>query len=57
MGYALTNVFGGAVQFKIPWGTITLYGVITLFSAIFAAILPAIRASSIPASDALRYTG
>lgn len=57
MGYALTNIFGGIVQFKIPWNTIIAYGFITLFSAIFAAIIPAIRASNIPASDALRYTG
>ena len=57
MGYALTNVFGGLVQFRIPWNTIIIYGLVTLFSAIFAAIIPAIRASNIPASDALRYTG
>ena len=57
MGYALTNVFGGFIQFKIPWNTIILYGLVTLFSAIFAAIIPAISASKIPASDALRYTG
>jgi ABC-type antimicrobial peptide transport system permease subunit len=57
MGYALTNIFGGMVQFQIPWNTIIIYGLITLFSAIFAAIIPAIRASNIPASDALRYTG
>ncbi len=57
MGYALTSIFGGIVQFQIPWNTIIIYGLITLFSAIFAAIIPAIRASNIPASDALRYTG
>lgn len=57
MGYALTTVFGGSVQFQIPWGTVVIYGLITVFSALFAAVIPAIRASQIPASDALRYTG
>lgn len=57
MGYSLTNVFGGVVQFKIPWNTVVTYGLVTLFSAIFAAIIPAIAASNIEASESLRYTG
>jgi len=56
MGYALTQVQSGT-QFLIPWGLVALYGIITLFSAILAAIFPAIIASQIPPSDALRYTG
>ncbi|MHA2501437.1 MAG: ABC transporter permease [Candidatus Kariarchaeaceae archaeon] len=59
MGYALTSVNGGGgeVEFLIPWGLIGLYAAITFMSAILSAIFPAVRASQIPPSDALRYTG
>ena len=58
LGYALTSInSGGDASFLMPWPLIGLYTVITLFSAMVAAIFPAILASRIPPSDALRYTG
>ncbi|MHA2092599.1 MAG: ABC transporter permease, partial [Candidatus Kariarchaeaceae archaeon] len=58
MGYALTSVnSGGDAVFLIPWGLMIFYSALTVFSAIIAAIFPAIQASRIPPSDALRYTG
>jgi ABC-type antimicrobial peptide transport system permease subunit len=58
MGYALTDInSGGTATFLIPWTLILFYGLLTLFLAIISAIFPAIKASRIPASDALRYTG
>jgi hypothetical protein len=58
LGYALTDInSGGEATFLMPWALIAFYGFLTLFSAIIAAIVPAIQASRIPPSDALRYTG
>ena len=58
MGYALTTInSNGEATFLIPWLLILGYGLLTFFSAIFAAIIPGYNASKIPPSDALRYTG
>lgn len=58
LGYALTDIAGeGDAVFLFPWQLIFGYGLLTLGSAIVASIFPGIRASRIPPSDALRYTG
>lgn len=58
LGYAITKLgSGGLGKFLIPWPVIAFYAALTVISAITAAIFPAIKASKIPPSDALRYTG
>ncbi len=44
-------------NFIIPWGTLGIFIGITILLSIISAVLPARRASKIPPSDALRYTG
>jgi len=44
-------------QFIIPWGMLGIFIALTVVLSIFAAVIPARRASKIPPSDALRYTG
>ncbi|MHA1187348.1 MAG: hypothetical protein ACTSSK_10830 [Candidatus Heimdallarchaeota archaeon] len=44
-------------QFIIPWGMLAIFIAVTVILSIFAAVIPARRASKIPPSDALRYTG
>ncbi|MHA1212969.1 MAG: FtsX-like permease family protein, partial [Candidatus Heimdallarchaeota archaeon] len=44
-------------DFIIPWGMLGLFTLITIILSIIAAVLPARRASKIPPSEALRYTG
>jgi len=44
-------------RFIIPWRMLAIFTFVTLLLSIIAAILPARRASKIPPSEALRYTG
>ena len=44
-------------QFIIPWAMLGIFIAVTVALSIFAAVIPARRASKIPPSDALRYTG
>lgn len=44
-------------NFIIPWGTLGIFIGLTVLLSIISAVLPARRASKIPPSDALRYTG
>ncbi|NHJ32783.1 MAG: FtsX-like permease family protein [Asgard group archaeon] len=44
-------------RFIIPWATLALFTFVTIILSIIAAVLPARRASKIPPSEALRYTG
>ncbi|NHJ39497.1 MAG: FtsX-like permease family protein [Asgard group archaeon] len=44
-------------RFIIPWTTLTIFIALTIALSIIAAVLPARRASKIPPSEALRYTG
>ncbi|HUT80920.1 MAG TPA: FtsX-like permease family protein [Candidatus Bathyarchaeia archaeon] len=44
-------------KFIIPWAMLGLFTAITVALSIIAAVLPARRASKIPPSEALRYTG
>lgn len=44
-------------NFIIPWAALGIFIAITIFLSIVAAIIPARRASRIPPSHALRYTG
>lgn len=58
LGYALTNInSGGDAKFLIPWSLLGFYAALTVGSAIIASIFPALKASRIPPSEALRYTG
>ncbi len=58
MGYALLDVnTGGTGKFLIPLDIIGLYTILTMLSAIIAAVIPGYRAVKIPASEALRYIG
>ena len=58
LAYGLVTInSSGFVEFLIPWNDIFYYTVLTLFSALVAAIIPGRIASTIPPSDALRYTG
>lgn len=58
LAYGLVHInSGGLNAFLIPWVTIFIYVVLTLGSALFASIIPGRVASTIPPSDALRYTG
>ncbi|OLS28372.1 MAG: Macrolide export ATP-binding/permease protein MacB [Candidatus Heimdallarchaeota archaeon LC_2] len=58
LGYALTDInSGGSAKFLIPWSLLGFYAALTVGSAILASIFPAIKASRIPPSEALRYTG
>jgi len=44
-------------RFIIPWSTLAIFTFVTIILSIIAAVLPARRASKIPPSEALRYTG
>ena len=44
-------------NFIIPWGTLGIFIGLTVLLSIISAVLPARRASKIPPSEALRYTG
>ncbi len=44
-------------RFIIPWTTLAIFTFVTIILSIIAAVLPARRASKIPPSEALRYTG
>jgi putative ABC transport system permease protein len=44
-------------RFIIPWATLAIFVALTIVLSIIAAVLPARRASKIPPSEALRYTG
>ncbi|MBN1329023.1 MAG: FtsX-like permease family protein [Candidatus Heimdallarchaeota archaeon] len=44
-------------KFIVPWAMLGLFTAITIALSIIAAVLPARRASKIPPSEALRYTG
>lgn len=58
LGYALTDInSGGDASFLIPWPLLAGYAALTVGSAILASVFPALKASRIPPSDALRYTG
>ena len=58
LAYGLVTInSSGFVTFLIPWNNIFFYSALTLISALVASIIPGRIASTIPPSDALRYTG
>jgi len=59
LGYGMYSQYLIEFDFKfiIPWATLALFTFVTIVLSIFAAVLPARRASKIPPSEALRYTG
>ncbi len=59
LGYGMYTQYLIEYDFKfiIPWAMLGIFTAITIVLSIVAAVIPARRASKIPPSDALRYTG
>ncbi|NHJ46195.1 MAG: FtsX-like permease family protein, partial [Asgard group archaeon] len=59
LGYGMYTQYLIEYDFKfiIPWLTLGIFVLLTIVLSIIAAVLPARRASKIPPSEALRYTG
>ena len=59
LGYGMYTQYLTEFDFKfiVPWATLALFTFVTIILSIIAAVLPARRASKIPPSEALRYTG
>ncbi len=59
LGYGMYSQYLIKYDFKfiIPWAMLGIFTAITIALSIIAAVIPARRASKIPPSEALRYTG
>ncbi|RLI68268.1 MAG: hypothetical protein DRO63_03020, partial [Candidatus Gerdarchaeota archaeon] len=59
LGYGMYTQYLADFDFRfiIPWKMLAIFTFVTVLLSIIAAILPARRASKIPPSEALRYTG
>lgn len=59
LGYGMHSQYLSEFDFAflIPWAMLAIFIAVTVALSIFAAVIPARRASKIPPSDALRYTG
>ena len=59
LGYGMYTQYLAEFDFRfiIPWAMLGIFTAITIILSIIAAVLPARRASMIPPSEALRYTG
>ncbi len=59
LAWGLVNVTTSSnyVYFAIPFSDLILYGLVTVLSALVAAIIPSYLAARITPSDALRYVG
>ncbi|HUU79362.1 MAG TPA: FtsX-like permease family protein [candidate division Zixibacteria bacterium] len=59
LGYGMFTQYLAQYDFTfiIPWAALGLFIGITIILSIIAAVIPARRASKIPPSEALRYTG
>ena len=59
LGYGMFTQYLAQYDFTfiIPWAALAIFIAITIALSIIAAVIPARRASKIPPSEALRYTG